>query len=154
MQFSTPKNLQIRYSDLTIGAVSFQKSVAIWRSILPVLRSRIIFIRLRVKILMRLRVLPYCIARQNIWNELKFKHTMKLSCSYDSVRFILLKIWTEWVINAYILCNFSIPNHVYYHCRKRCRRSRSRIPLRLRLWLQLNDAAPFGTGSTTLDFTN
>jgi hypothetical protein len=37
---------------------------------------------------------------------------LKLSCSYDSVRFILLKIGTEWVINCYILCHFSIPNHV------------------------------------------
>jgi hypothetical protein len=68
-----------------------------------VLRSRIIFmrLRLRVKILMllrflllrlRLRLLPYCIARQNFYNELKFKHKLKLSFSFDSVRFILLKI--------------------------------------------------------------
>jgi hypothetical protein len=59
----------------------------------------------RIKILMRLRLrfplrrlwlrlrhLPYCIARQNFFNELKFKHMLKLSCSYDSVRFVLLKI--------------------------------------------------------------
>jgi hypothetical protein len=81
----------------------------------PMLRSRIIFmrlrlrvkvlmrLRLRVKILMRLqlrlRLLPYSIARQNFWNELKFKHMLKLSCSFDSVQFVLLKIWTEWVIN-------------------------------------------------------
>jgi hypothetical protein len=25
---------------------------------------------------------PYCIARQNFKNELKFKHMLKLSCSY------------------------------------------------------------------------
>jgi hypothetical protein len=44
-----------------------------------VLRSRIIFMRLRLraKILMRLRLLPYCIARQNFSNELKFKHMLK-----------------------------------------------------------------------------
>jgi hypothetical protein len=60
-----------------------------------VLQSRINFMRLRVKILMRLRrlrLLPYCIARQNFLNELKFKHMLKLSCSYDSVRFVLVKI--------------------------------------------------------------
>jgi hypothetical protein len=53
----------------------------------PVLRSRIIFmwLRLRVKILMRLWLLPYCIERQNFFNELKFKHMLKLSCSYDYV---------------------------------------------------------------------
>jgi hypothetical protein len=56
---------------------------------------------------------------------------LKLFCSYDSER--LLKIWTEWVINCYIVCHFSIPYHVYYHCR-------SRIALRLRL--RPNDAAP------------
>jgi hypothetical protein len=47
----------------------------------------------------------------------------------------LLKILTEWVINCYILCHFSIPNHVLYHCR-----SRSHIALRLRL--RPKDAAP------------
>jgi hypothetical protein len=31
---------------------------------------------------------------------------LKLSCSYESVRFVLVKIWTEWVTNCYILCNF------------------------------------------------
>jgi hypothetical protein len=67
---------------------------------------------------------------------------LKLFCSYDYVRFILLKIWTEWVINCYILCHFSISNHVYYHCR-----SRSRIALRLRL--RPNDAAPCGSGSSS-----
>jgi hypothetical protein len=36
---------------------------------------------------------------------------LKLSCSYDSVRSILLKICPEWVINCCIFCNFSIPNH-------------------------------------------
>jgi hypothetical protein len=35
---------------------------------------------------------------------------LKLSCSYDSVRFVLVKIRTEWVINCYILCHFSIFN--------------------------------------------
>jgi hypothetical protein len=40
-------------------------------------------LRLRVKILMRLRLLrlrllPYCNARQNIQNELKFKYMLKL----------------------------------------------------------------------------
>jgi hypothetical protein len=30
---------------------------------------------------------------------------LKLSSSIDSVQFILLKIWTEWVINGYILCH-------------------------------------------------
>jgi hypothetical protein len=67
-----------------------------------VLRSRIIFKRLllRVKILMRLRIrpwlLPYCIARQNFLKEQKFKYMLKLSFYFDSVRFtrtsILLKI--------------------------------------------------------------
>jgi hypothetical protein len=33
-------------------------------------------------------------------NELKFKHMLKLSPSFDSVRFILLKIRTEWVLNC------------------------------------------------------
>jgi hypothetical protein len=85
-----------------------------------VLRSLIIFkwLRLRVNILMRLRqlrrllqlwrlqwlqrlwLLPHCIARQNFKKELKFNH-LKLSCSFDSVWFILLKIWTEWVVNCY-----------------------------------------------------
>jgi hypothetical protein len=40
------------------------------------------------------------------------KHMLKLSCSFNSVRFVLLKTWTEWVINCYILSNFSIPNHI------------------------------------------
>jgi hypothetical protein len=53
----------------------------------PVLRSRIIFMRLRR---LRLRLLPYCIARQ-IENELKLKQMLKLSCAFDSVRFILIK---------------------------------------------------------------
>jgi hypothetical protein len=63
---------------------------------IAVLRSRVIFmrLRLRVKILMqlRLRLLPYYIARKKFLNELKFKLMFKLSCSYDSVRFLLLKI--------------------------------------------------------------
>jgi hypothetical protein len=37
---------------------------------------------------------------------------LKLSCSFDFVRFILLKILTEWVINCYILCHFSISNTI------------------------------------------
>jgi hypothetical protein len=37
---------------------------------------------------------------------------LKPSPTYDSVRFILMKISTEWVKNYYILCQFSIPNHV------------------------------------------
>jgi hypothetical protein len=124
-----------------------------------VLRSRIVFMRLRlqlrVKILMRLRLrlLPYTIARQNFFNEVKFKHMLKLSSSYDSVRFILMKILTEWVKNFYILCQFSIPNHVLYHCRNRSRRSRSRsriaLRLRIRLRLQPKDAAPCGSGSVS-----
>jgi hypothetical protein len=124
---------------------------------LAVLRSRMIFMRLllRVNILMRLRrlwlrLLLYWIPRKNLKNELKFKHMLKLSCSFDSVPFILLKILTEWVINCYILCHFLIPNYVEYHSRRRSRRSRSRIALRLRLWLRPNDAAPCGSGSATL----
>jgi hypothetical protein len=35
---------------------------------------------------------------------------LKLSSSFDSVRFILLKIWTEWVINCYILCHIKFLN--------------------------------------------
>jgi hypothetical protein len=31
---------------------------------------------------------------------------LNLSCSYDSVRFILVKILTEWVINCYICVIF------------------------------------------------
>jgi hypothetical protein len=31
---------------------------------------------------------------------------LKLSCSFDSVRCILLKIYTECVISCYILCHF------------------------------------------------
>jgi hypothetical protein len=52
-------------------------------------------------------VLPYCIAKQNVENKLKFIHMIDLS-SFHSVRFILLKMCTEWVINCYryILCNF------------------------------------------------
>jgi hypothetical protein len=38
-----------------------------------------------------LRLLPYCIARQNFENELKLKQMLKLSRSFDSVRFILIK---------------------------------------------------------------
>jgi hypothetical protein len=63
-----------------------------------VLRSRIFFRRLQVKILLwlrrlqlRLRLLPYCIARQKFENELKLKQMMKLSGALDSVRFILIK---------------------------------------------------------------
>jgi hypothetical protein len=59
---------------------------------------------------------------------------LKLFCSYDSVGILLLKIWTEWVINCTILCHFSSPNHVKYHCRSQSCWSRSRIVLRL--WLQ------------------
>jgi hypothetical protein len=29
------------------------------------------------------------------------------------VRFILLKIWTEWDISSYILCHFSTHNHFW-----------------------------------------
>jgi hypothetical protein len=114
----------------------------------PVLRSRIIFmqlwLRLRVKILMRFRLrrlrlrlwlLPYCIAWQNFFNELNFKHMLKLSCSRDCVQFVLVKIWTEWVIKCYILCHSPIHNHVSYHCRSK-------------------DAAPCGSGSATLDETS
>jgi hypothetical protein len=94
---------------------------------------------------LRLRLLPYFIVRQNFQNELKFKHMVKLSCSSASVRFTLQKIWIEWVINYYILCHFSMPNPVKYHCRSRRNWSRSRIALRLRL--RPNDAAPCGSGS-------
>jgi hypothetical protein len=69
---------------------------------------------------------------------------LKISCSFDSERFILLKIWSEWVINCFILCHFFIPNHVKYHLSNRSRRCR--IALRLRP----NDAAPCGSGSATL----
>jgi hypothetical protein len=41
---------------------------------------------------------------------------LKLSFSFDSVRFILLKILTKRVINCVILFHFSIPNHVYAIC--------------------------------------
>jgi hypothetical protein len=33
----------------------------------------------------------------------------KLSCSYDSGRFLLLKILTEWVINCSFCVNFQFP---------------------------------------------
>jgi hypothetical protein len=57
-----------------------------------------------MNILMRLRLLPYSIAKQNLYfKKLKFKHMCKLS-SIDSVRFILLKIITEWV--KLFLCHF------------------------------------------------
>jgi hypothetical protein len=57
-----------------------------------------------------LRLLPYSIAKQN---KLKFKHMLKLSSSYDSVRFILMNIWTEWVKNCYILCRFQFLTMFY-----------------------------------------
>jgi hypothetical protein len=67
-------------------------------------------LRLQLNILMRLRLwlrlLPYWIARQNFLNKLKFKYMLKLPPSFDSVRFVLLKIWTEWVIICLILCHF------------------------------------------------
>jgi hypothetical protein len=31
-------------------------------------------------------------SKTKFFNELKFKHILKLSCSYDSVRFVLVKI--------------------------------------------------------------
>jgi hypothetical protein len=37
---------------------------------------------------------------------------LKLSSSFGSVRFTLLKIWTEWVINCYILCQFKFPTMI------------------------------------------
>jgi hypothetical protein len=74
-------------------------SLSWWNNILnPVLRSRIF--------------LCGYIARKKFWNELKFQLMFKLFFSNASVRFLLLKIWTEWVINCYILCQFSIPKHV------------------------------------------
>jgi hypothetical protein len=42
---------------------------------------------------------------------LKWTHAETM-LSYDSVRFVLVKIWTEWVMNCYILFDFSIPNYV------------------------------------------
>jgi hypothetical protein len=66
-------------------------------------------LRLWVKILMRLRLLPYCIARQKFENELKLKQMLKLSCAFDSVRFILIK---HELKNWYILCLFSITGTV------------------------------------------
>jgi hypothetical protein len=48
---------------------------------IPVLQSRIIF--------MRLWLLPYCIARQNFQKELKFKHRLKL---YRYCHLILINI--------------------------------------------------------------
>jgi hypothetical protein len=44
--------------------------------------------------------------------KLKFKPMLKLSYSFDSVRFFLLKIKTEWVIKYYILCHFLSPSQV------------------------------------------
>jgi hypothetical protein len=38
---------------------------------------------------------------------------LKLSSSFDSVRFIFLNILTEWVINCYILCNFKFLTMIY-----------------------------------------
>jgi hypothetical protein len=38
---------------------------------------------------------------------------LKLSSSFDSVRFILLKILIEWVINCYILCHFKFLTMIY-----------------------------------------
>jgi hypothetical protein len=48
------------------------------------------------------------------------------------------------------LCHFSIPYHVYYHCRSRSRRNRSRSRIALRLRFRPNDAAPCGSGYATL----
>jgi hypothetical protein len=89
--------VNIRYDETTENQQSCRKLGKI-----PVFWSRIIFMQLWVKILMRLRLLPFCIARQFFLNELKFKHMLKLFCSFDSVpvRFILLKIRTAWVINC------------------------------------------------------
>jgi hypothetical protein len=38
---------------------------------------------------------------------------LKLSSSFDSVRFVLLKILTEWVINCFILCHFKFLTMIY-----------------------------------------
>jgi hypothetical protein len=49
------------------------------------------------KLLMWLWLLPYYTARQIFFNEVKFKHIMKLSCSFDSIQFILLNMnWMGW----------------------------------------------------------
>jgi hypothetical protein len=71
---TTPQQCTRRYN---MGVMLFK----------PVLRSRIIFmqLRLRVKILMRLRLRPYCIARQIFKKELQFKYMLKQSSSIDSV---------------------------------------------------------------------
>jgi hypothetical protein len=37
----------------------------------------------------------------------------KLSSSFDSVRFRLLKILTEWVVNCYIFCHFKFLTMIY-----------------------------------------
>jgi hypothetical protein len=71
-----------------------------------VLRNRIIFMRLwlRVKILMRLRLLPYCIDRQ-IKTNLSLNTCWTILLMW-CVLFILLKIRAELVINYNILCHF------------------------------------------------
>jgi hypothetical protein len=54
-----------------------------------------------------LRLLPYYIVKIKFWNKLLFKHMLKLSCSYDPVRYmytVLLKIWPEWVITKVTFC--------------------------------------------------
>jgi hypothetical protein len=66
-----------------------------------------------------------------LYSKAKFIHILKLFCSYDSVRFILLKIRTEWVINCKILCHFSIPNHVQYHFSYRLSTFKNRLLLML-----------------------
>jgi hypothetical protein len=62
---------------------------------LAVLRSRIIFMRLRVKNFdAALAPAAPAPAPTLLYfrKELKFKHMLKLSCSFDSLRFMLLKI--------------------------------------------------------------
>jgi hypothetical protein len=38
---------------------------------------------------------------------------LKISSSFDSVRFLLLKIRTEWIMNCSILCNFKFLTMIY-----------------------------------------
>jgi hypothetical protein len=45
-----------------------------------------------------------------LYSKAKFLKRTKVKTHVDSVRFTSRKICTEWGINCYILCHFSIPN--------------------------------------------
>jgi hypothetical protein len=61
---------------------------------------------------------------------------LKLSCPYDSLRCIMLKIWTEWVINCVIFQFLTMCNTIV-----------GARAIMLRLWLRPKDAPPWGYGS-------